>query len=502
MRQGKMRQEIWKLIKINFALAKDEFSIMLSCMAIGAICMLMVTKMFQVSILGLILITVAIFFHQKVMDKIFIENAYGNSSILISTFPVQGQSVRAAKLVLGSMAVFYMLMGAFIAFSGFYMALHYGLGSFPDFLRWFYFNESKEASNAQVYTVFSLALVGLLTLSICASLCTEFYLVRQHRRSENEIEILQRMSVDLPVALILIFIFAPSLLINFAIEISPVLVQLLRIAVIAGITIQFYKLSSVEGDNKSKPTDIIAPGSNKNLTKVQAYGKLISGEGHSINWSNIIWIATIGFLFFKQIGIKAIWVLIAISICTLTSLVQAWNSYILLDEKATFFGSFPISNRDRVKAHMTGGFKVMITLPAFFLIVFIIGVFLNKGTYLFSLMSDFVGSINGSLELYALCAIWLLIITAITFAFSGWAFFNSIFASFWRDPITHHTSEVAGMFCIIVEALVNILTLVAIMPFKYLDPIIGSLIVFGLAVGECFLANRLAVINLRDKYNV
>ncbi|MDO4395669.1 MAG: hypothetical protein Q4C51_02630 [Clostridia bacterium] len=497
-----MRQEIWKMIKTNFALAKDEFSVMLLCMAIGTICLLMLNMMFQVSIIGLVLIIVAIFFHEKTINKIFFENAYGNSSILIDTFPVQEQSIRAAKLILGAMATFYMLICGFIVVSGCYMVMHDGLGSFPNFLRWLYFNGSKEVSNIQVYTVFSLALVSLLILSICASLCTEFLLVRTHGKYENEIAMLQRMTVDLPVALVMIFIFLPSLLINFSNEISPILVQLLRIAVIVGLAILFYRWSSREGDNRSKPTDSIAFGSNKNLTKVQAYGKLISGEGLSIDWSIITWMIAMSLLFFKQIGIKAIWVLIAIGICNLTSMAQAWNSYILLDDKASFFGSFPISNRDRVKAHMIGGFKFMVTLPVFFLIVTIIGVFFNKGTLLFSLMSDFVGSINGSLELYALCAIWLLIITAITFAFSGWAFFNSLYASYWRDPITRRTSKVAGMICIIVEALVNISALKVIMPFKYLDPIIGSLIFLGLAVGECFLANRLAVINLRDKYNV
>ena len=116
-------------------------------------------------------------------------------------------------------------------------------------------------------------------------------------------------------------------------------------------------------------------------------------------------------------------------------------------------------------------------------------------------IGQLIGQTDGEAELWLVCGVWVLIISVMSLAFSGWALFNSTFASRWRDPVTHKSGGLAGGLTLILEVAAHIVVLVVATPFTYVNPLVGSLILLLLLAAECYGVYRLNVAELRDRYS-
>ena len=223
-----------------------------------------------------------------------------------------------------------------------------------------------------------------------------------------------------------------------------------------------------------------------------------------VDWKSIICMLPVIFIFIRDTGVSSslIIVLLAALFSTFGTVVQSWNTAILLDENAPFYYSLPVRTEDIVKVHMKSGFKCMALLPLLCLaLIPVTAVFEEGREKIVAVMTKLIGTADGGLETAILFLIWVLIITVLMLTFSGWGLFNSAFSGRWRDPLTHKTSRLAGGLCLSLETIVHMLLLVFILPFKIINPIAGSLLILTVCAAECVFVYRLCISELRDMYS-
>ena len=501
----KKRRETWNATKLNLILSKEDFTAMIGMLAVGIAGCSMLSAAFPFFLVGLICAQIGIFFLTKTLKKIFVESAHGNTGILVSTLPVNESSLRRGRYAAGTLTLLCAVSGLILAACGSYLGLFgFSMDNLIHLLNILYFEISPEFTNIPVVALLPVELVFILLLSLCISAGYEYAAAGAYNRSYSNSLTGNDSQFNIPWIVCIGAILLPRIIFLLSDNIPLIVIHLVRNAALGVLTVVFISRSSKRGKKIQKHKEKQIFDDSMKLNKIQTYTRLVGGNGKLLEWKTVMSMTPIILLLFlnPEWNSMAIVFLIASMLCTMTNLVQEWNTNILLDENATFFYGLPIRNEDRVRIHMKIGFKCIATLPIIFTVLASVAAISHKcRAAIGEIISKLIGMPDSGIMTVILIFIWILIIMALALIFSGWSFFNSIFASRWRDPLTHKTSRFAGGLCLGTEAVIHIAALAVVLPFNHINPIIGSVIILIICIAEGYLAYRLSIRELRDMYS-
>ena len=514
-----MLREIWKIYKLNLWLAKEEITAMSAMMAGACISLFMIGCFAPAVILGLIFAVAGFLTLAKAVFRILVSNEYGDAQVLIKSLPFEEKSRKIARLLGAGSVLFLNFAAVVLTLWGGYIGFHeYRLSASAGFLKWLYGWGGLSVSVGQIWAALPVKILFLLTLALCTAAVYEYTVTRAHsartRRKSGGRLSESYASYFLPLwspALILC-IFGRILPIYIANETFSFFFPAVQALITAAFLIAFMVLLKREKNvaarlnisgckgTEGKTSHMYAES--KNLSKYRAYTELIS-VGKSVNWKMAFCMVPIAVAFrnAENLGLGVILILL-FTLITLVELTQIWHTTVLFDDNATFYYSLPLSTEEVVRAHMEIGCRII--LPVTLLLcggVPIAALFPGEEKTAAEVIGQLIGQTGGKLEMWLLCGLWVLVIAAMCLAFSGWALFNSAFASRWREPVTRKSGHLAGGVTLVAEVAAHIVVLVVATPFTYVNPLVGSLILLLLLAAECYGVYRLNVAELRDRYS-
>ena len=514
-----MLREIWKIYKLNLWLAKEEITAMSAMMAGACISLFIIGCFAPAVILGLIFAVAGFLTLAKAVFRILVSNEYGDAQVLIKSLPFEEKSRKIARLLGAGSVLFLNFAEVVLTLWGGYIGFHeYRLSASAGFLKWSYCWSGLRVSSGQIWAMLPVKILFFLLLALCTAAVYEYGVARARgtkARGKSRKKISEDYnSYDAALWLppLVLWIFARGLPLSIGKETFSFFfpaVQAAITAVVLGVVITLLKWeenvaarlkSSPYKGAESRTPSMYATG--KNLSKYRAYTELIR-VGRSVNWQMAFCLLPIAIAFrnAENLGLGVIGILT----CTLTFIVeltQVWHTTVLFDDNATFYYSLPLSTEEVVRAHMEIGCRII--LPVTLLLcggVPIVVLFPDGERTVAEVIERLLGQTGGGFEMWLLCGVWVLIISVMSLAFSGWALFNSTFASRWRDPVTHKSGGLAGGVTLVAEVAAHIVVLVVATPFTYVNPLVGSLILLLLLAAECYGVYRLNVAELRDRYS-
>ncbi len=500
-----MKQGTWKIIKLNMWLAKEEVPATVVMVLLAAASLFFLGSALLLCPIGLICMIIGVYFLERTMYKIFGENRYGNSAILVNMLPVDEKTLRGGGYLVAAGVVLICVLSLPLGLFGGYFSVkrYHAADAIPSFLRWLYCGSNAGISDGAVYAMLPLELVFVILLALCITTGYERVMVSACRKNDGSLPERSDIRSDIPWLFFLGGVLLPRLAFLAGDRVPPLLVLLVKILIVGIATFFLMKRMPEKAAPKVKARrtwEFEAKGGNK----AKAYERLIGGKETMVDWKSIICMLPVIFIFIRDTGVSSslIIVLLAALFSTFGTVVQSWNTAILLDENAPFYYSLPVRTEDIVKVHMKSGFKCMAPLPLLCLaLIPVTAVFEEGREKIVAVMMELIGKTDGGLETAILFLIWVLIITVLMLTFSGWGLFNSAFSGRWRDPLTHKTSRLAGGLCLSLETIVHMLLLVFILPFKIINPIAGSVLVLTVCAAECVFVYRLCISELRDMYS-
>lgn len=500
-----MRQGTWKIIKLNMWLAREEVPATVVMMLLAAVSLFCISRMLLLCLLGFICMIIGFYFLERTMYKIFGENRYGNSAILVNMLPVDEKTLRGGGYLVAAGVVLICVLSLPLGFFGGYFSLtrYHAADAIPSFLRWLYCGSNTGISDGAVYAMLPLELIFVILLTLCITTEYERVLVNACRKNDGSLPERSAIRSDIPWLFFLGGVLLPRLAFLAGDRVPPLLILLVKILIV-GTAAYFLMKHMPELTATKVKTRRTWEFESKDGNKAKAYEKLVGGKGKMMDWKSVICIVLVICVFIRNAGVSSslIIVFLAALFSTFGTVVQSWNTAILLDENAPFYYSLPVRTEDIVKVHMKSGFKCMALLPLLCLaLIPVTAVFEEGREKIVAVMTELIGKTDGGLETTILFLIWVLIITVLMLTFSGWGLFNSAFSGRWRDPLTHKTSRLAGGLCLSLETIVHMLLLVFILPFKIINPIAGSLLILTVCAAECVFVYRICISELRDMYS-
>ncbi len=516
-----MLREIWKIFKLNLRLAKEEITAMSAMMAGACISLFMIGCFPPGVILGFIFAVAGFLTLAKAVFRILVESEYGEAQILIKTLPFEEKSRKIGRLLGAGSAVFLNFAEVVLTLWGGYIGLHgYRRSASAGFLKWLYGWGGLKVSAGQIWAALPVKILFLLLLSLCTAAMYEYTVTRTHRKSRGRLsESYASYFSPLWVPALILCIFGRLLPLYIDSEtfsfFFPAVQAAITGAALAGV-MALMKREERESERRTSPCKaaddktfrIYAEGGGKDTkgkpsSTYRAYTELI-GIGASANWKMAVCLLpiAIAFRYAENLGL-AVMVIMLFTVAALTELAQTRNTAVLFDENATFYYSLPLRTEEVVKAHMKIGYKMV--FPVTLLLwggILITVLFPKEEKTVAEVMGQLIGQTEGEAELWLLCGIWVLILSVMSLAFSGWALFNSAFASRWRDPVTHKSGGLAGGLTLILEVAFHGIFFALVLPFDDIDPFIGSLMILLLLTAECYGVYRLNVAELRDRYSL
>ena len=500
-----MRQGTWKIIKLNMWLAREEVPATVVMMLLAAVSLFCISRMLPLCLLGFICMIIGVYFLERTMYKIFGENRYGNSAILVNMLPIDEKTLRRGGYLVAAGVVLICVLSLPLGFFGGYFSLtrYHAADAIPSFLRWLYCGSNAGISDGAVYAMLPLELIFVILLVLCITTGYERVLISACRKNDGSLPERSAIRSDIPWLFFLGGVLLPRLAFLAGDRVPPLLVLLVKILIVG--TAAFFLMKHMPEMTATKvKTRRTWEFELKDGNKAKAYERLVGGKGKMMDWKSVICMVPVICVFIRNAGVSSSLtiVLLAALFSTFGTVVQSWNTAILLDENAPFYYSLPVRTEDIVKVHMKSGFKCMAPLPLLcFALIPVTAVFEEGREKIVAVMTELIGTVDGGLETAILFLIWVLIITVLMLTFSGWGLFNSAFSGRWRDPLTHKTSRLAGGLCLSLETIVHMLLLVFILPFKIINPIAGSLLVLAVCAAECVFVYRLCISELRDMYS-
>lgn len=500
-----MRQGTWKIIKLNMWLAREEVPATVVMMLLAVVSLFCISGMLLLCLLGFICMIIGFYFLERTMYKIFGENRYGNSAILVNMLPIDEKTLRRGGYLVAAGVVLICVLSLPLGFFGGYFSLtrYHAADAIPSFLRWLYCGSNAGISDGAVYAMLPLELIFVILLALCITTGYERVLVSACRKNDGSLPERSAIRSDIPWLLFLGGALLPRLAFLAGDWVPPLLVLLVKILIVGSAAFFLMKRMPEKAAPKVK-TRRTWDFESKDGNKAKAYERLVGGKGTMVDWKSIICMLPVIFIFIRDTGVSSslIIVLLAALFSTFGTVVQSWNTAILLDENAPFYYSLPVRTEDIVKVHMKIGFKCMAPLPLFCLALIPVTAMFEEGRKeIVAVLTKLIGKADGGPETVILFLIWVLIITVLMLTFSGWGLFNSAFSGRWRDPLTHKTSRLAGGLCLSLETIVHMLLLVFILPFKIINPIAGSVLILAVCAAECVFVYRLCISELRDMYS-
>ncbi|MDD6042703.1 MAG: hypothetical protein PUB87_02990 [Eubacteriaceae bacterium] len=497
---------VWEMTKLNLLLARDDSAATVGLIAIGIVTVLMIDVYFPLSIVGFFCVVIGVTFLSRTLYRIFVDSRYGDTGILINMLPVSEKIIQRGRYIAGLLCVFFAVLGFYLTVCGLYLEINgFSLEKLTSFLKWLYCGNIYSYSDKQIYLILIAEILFFLMLSTCITAAYEYSANRSHKRNPGTKIERNNAGVSITWIVFLSTTVIPRMILDRNINISPVLLIFSKIAVLAALSFIFHRLSSKTGRAVSKKKEVKVFDENYSLSKKKAYSKLVSVNGKMSDWTSVALIIPAMLLLLDKLHISGSLIIILLNtvMCTLATQVQEWNTSLLFDENASFYYMLPIRTEDLVKTHIKIGFKCMFILPMLFYIIIAGCTALGfESASMDTMIPELLGPVNNRFETIVGFIILILITAAITLALSGWAIFNTTFASKWRDPVTHKTSRFASGLCLAGEAAMHIILLVALMPFKHINPINGSLVILAICIAESYLAYRLSVYELKETYTV
>ena len=486
-------------------LAREEVPAAVVMMLLAVVSLFCISGMLLLCLLGFICMIIGVYFLERTMYKIFGENRYGNSAILVNMLPIDEKTLRRGGYLVAAGVVLICVLSLPLGFFGGYFSLtrYHAADAIPSFLRWLYCGSNAGISDGAVYAMLPLELIFVILLVLCITTGYERVLINACRKNDGSLPERSAIRSDIPWLFFLGGVLLPRLAFLAGDRVPPLLVLLVKILIVG--TAAFFLMKHMPKMTAAKvKTRRTWEFELKDGNKAKAYERLVGGKGTMVDWKSIICMLPVIFIFIRDTGVSSslIIVLLAALFSTFGTVVQSWNTAILLDENAPFYYSLPVRTEDIAKIHMKIGFKCMAPLPLLCLaLIPVTAVFEEGREKIVAVMMELIGKTDGGLETAILFLIWVLIITVLMLTFSGWGLFNSAFSGRWRDPLTHKTSRLAGGLCLSAEIIVHMLLLVFILPFKIINPIAGSVLVLAVCAAECVFVYRLCISELRDMYS-
>ena len=500
-----MRQGTWKIIKLNMWLAREEVPATVVMMLLAAVSFFFLGSALLLCVIGLICGGFGIYFLGKTLYKIFGESRYGSSGVLVKMLPVDEKTLRRGGYLLAAGMALISALSLLLALFGGYFSVtrHHAAGAIPSFLRLLYCGSNAGISDGAVYAMLPLELIFVILLALCFTAGYERVIVSACRKNDGSLPERGDIRSDIPWLFFIGGFLLPRLAFLAGDWVPPLLVLLVKILIVGAAAFFLMKRMPEKAAPKVK-TRRTWEFEAKEGNKAKAYERLVGGKGTMVDWKSVICIVPVICVFIRNAGVSSslIIIFLAALFSNFGTVVQSWNTAILLDENAPFYYSLPVRTEDIVKVHMKSGFKCMAPLPLLCLaLIPVTAVFEEGREKIVAVMTKLIGTADGGLETAILFLIWVLIITVLILTFSGWGLFNSAFSGRWRDPLTHKTSRLAGGLCLSAETIVHMVLLVLILPFKIINPIAGSLLILAVCAAECVFVYRLCISELRDMYS-
>lgn len=482
-------------------LAREEVPAAVVMMLLAAVSFFFLGSALLLCVIGLICGGFGIYFLGKTLYKIFGENRYGSSSVLVKMLPVDEKTLRRGGYLVGTGVVLISVLSLLLGLFGGYFSVK--RGTITSFLRFLYCGSNAGISDGAIYAMLPLELIFVILLALCFTAGYEHVIASACRKNDGSLPERGDIRSDIPWLFFIGGFLLPRLAFLIGDWVPPLLVLLVKILIV-GITAFFLMKRVPEKAAPKVKARRTWEFEAKDGNKAKAYERLVGGKGTMVDWKSIICMLPVIFIFIRDTGVSSslIIVLLAALFSTFGTVVQSWNTAILLDENAPFYYSLPVRTEDIVKIHMKIGFKCMAPLPLFCLALIPVTAMFEEGRKeIVAVLTKLIGKADGGPETVILFLIWVLIITVLMLTFSGWGLFNSAFSGRWRDPLTHKTSRLAGGLCLSAETIVHMLLLVFILPFKIINPIAGSVLILAVCAAECVFVYRLCISELRDMYS-
>lgn len=488
------KQGAWKAVKINLWLTKEELAAMAGMMATAVITFAVIDQFLMLGIASITCAGIGLYFMNKAIYKIFVENRYGNSSCLIKMLPIEDKSLRRGNYIVAAGAVSGMVFALVLCLLAGYLALHrYDWESVMRFIRWLCCLGSPDITGGGMWAMVSLEVIYILALGLCVAAVAEYASGAAGDKGESLIA-KGNSKFEFPLSVFMMGILLPWLVLLVSDGIPPALFYLAKITIVSVMALLFSKSassgskenrSSAKPEERAKETKRVELDLRETADKGKAYEKLIAGKGGILNWKRMILLILPACIILRNVEVSngILISYLVIGFCLTGEILREWNASILFDENAAFYYSLPIKTEEVVKAHMKIGFKMMIPAALATMVILLIRQ-AQKG---FVLRVDF--------------ALWVLTIFVLVLAFCGWGLFNSAYASRWRDPLTHKTSRFAGGICLLVEVAIHWAIVMLVLYADGIGRTVGSIFLLLASLAECYLVYRLGISELRDMYS-
>lgn len=530
LRTGQLR----RAMSLQLKLAQEEITASTGAVLIAMVCVAL-AWWFPISIFALIIYIVGLVYADKALCRLFIEHRYGDTSIFIKAMPLEEGVSEKAGYYLGTALVFALSMLSIVCCGIWYWKrFDFRMSAVISYLKGLYGWSGLEVSNAAVLAALVLLLLVEVFFALAVAECFEYRILKTRKRGETP-SLSERQTDDNLLGFVFfIALLIPRLLLPTISGFPRFYLPFVLTAITAAAFFVIRTLNrrlrheledvadtsdTVRKQAEQESLSFIRSGDGVKKDKFHVYMELIgrkkeSGdEGKLLTPSNclIFLLCIFNIRNLTAAGDKTEIIFIAaavifiLCILCLTAASQSRNSELLFEENASFYHSLPLSAEEVVRAHMMTAFHTMlpVTICVWALIVLLLVIPFtaeNMAELLIEIFgrAQFVGE---SLWLALLSLLWLAITLLIALLFSAFAFFNSVFASGWKDPITHRTSKLPGGLCLSAEIFLVIMNFCALTQLSQRYPLFGNLLSLAVFAVACYAFYRRSIAALRSMYS-
>lgn len=530
LRKGQLR----KAMGLQLRLAQEEITASIGAVLIAMVCVAL-AWWFPISIFALIIYIVGLVYADKALCKLFIEHRYGDTSIFIKAMPPEESVSEKAGYYIGTALVFLLSMLSVICCGIWYWKrFDFSLSAVIGYLKGLYGWSGLEVSNGAVLAALVLLLLVAVFFALAAAECFEYRILKARKRGKIPSMTDKQADDNLLGFVLFIAFLMPRLLLPTISGFPRLYLPFVLTAITAAAFFAIRTLNrrlrhelenaacasdTVRKQAEQESLSFIRSGDGAKKDKFHAYMELIgrkkesADEGKLLTPSNCLIFLLCIFNIRNLVAagdkteiifIAAAVIFILCMLC-LTAAAQSRNSELLFEENASFYYSLPLSAEEVVRAHMMTAFHTMlpVTISVWVLIVLLLVIPFtaeNMAELLLEIFgrAQFVGE---SIWLALLSLLWLAIMLLIALLFSAFAFFNSVFASGWKDPITHKTSKLPGGLCLSAEIFLVIMSLYALTQLSQRYPLSGNLLSLAVFMVACHAHYRRSIAALRSMYS-
>lgn len=531
--------DLWKSCWLHLMIVNESAAASVGLMGICIICLAMTNHFFP-AIIGGILIVISLIFLNKTMYGIFAESVYGSGSILTGMVPVSPQNLYRGRFLTGAGIAFLTVVELTLALGAGYWSLHEGslAKMLTGYVKWLYGWSSLSVSNRLVWSMFPLEILYLAVLAACMTAAYEYAVLAQIGKRQGRIAGWRREQYFDLGCLTLILGTIGFRALNLRINSDTVSLYLpwikisIMLVVLLGLTWVLHRgRQAVSGRNQEKVEEktwnedesqcLVKYWQNRfcaekesnypagqagAAAKRKAYRRLVRREkDYSGKWQLMFIFLVLIIFQSTTLGVNS-FLAVFLFVTVLMQRGQEWNRSILYGEYAAFYYCLPLPTKDLVRVHTMEVSRGMMAVAVAFLTAFGVKIRVMKGSMgLFDTLCRAL-RLGGSVKtgtwsgVTAVCLIWILIILVLCAAFGGWALYNSGKAAEWKDSGSDLAEGVISGLYMIGEVLATATVVGGIHCIFNGNPVIRSLVILAICIGECLAVWKLNIRYLERKY--